>query len=101
MAFAAVGNIEVRVFPRSEQFQFAIRRGIIGLNAPNAVVTEHSWSPDHVFVLHSDGVATHWGWKDFPGWANQPSTAMAQELLRAKAKDEDDATVSAVRNVIP
>ena len=101
LVFASVGNIAVRVFPRAEPCHFVIRRGVIGLNAPSAVVTEHPWSPDHVLVLHSDGVATHWGWKDFPGWADRPAAAMAQELLRAKAKDEDDATVIVVRNGIP
>jgi anti-sigma regulatory factor (Ser/Thr protein kinase) len=100
LAFASVGNIAARVFPRAEPFNFVIRRGVIGLNAPGAAVTEHSWSPEQVLVLHSDGVATHWGWNDFPGWADRPATAMAQELLRAKAKDEDDATVIVVRNVI-
>jgi hypothetical protein len=106
LAFASVGNIAVRVFPRAEPFHFVVRRGVIGLNAPGAAVTEHPWSPGHVLVLHSDGVATHWGWKDFPGWADPeagapPAAAMAQQLLRAKAKDEDDATVIVVRDVMP
>ena len=101
LAFASVGNIEVRVFPHSEPFRFAIRRGVIGLNAPNALVTEHPWPPDHVLVLHSDGLRTHWSWKDFPGLAEQPAPAMAQEFLRLLAKEEDDATVIVVRNVIP
>ena len=105
LAFASVGNIAVRVFPRAQPFRFVVRRGVIGLNAPGAVVTEHAWSPGNVLVLHSDGVATHWGWKDFPGWADPQAVgaaaAMAQELLRAKAKDEDDATVIVVRSAIP
>lgn len=111
LVFASVGNIAVRVFSRGEPFHFVIRRGVIGLNAPAAAVTEYPWSPDHILVLHSDGVATHWGWKDFPGWADPqaagtaerspPAAAMAQELLRAKAKDEDDATVIVVGNSIP
>ena len=33
LSFASVGNILVRVFPRSEPFHFLIRRGVIGLNA--------------------------------------------------------------------
>jgi serine/threonine protein phosphatase PrpC len=101
LAFASVSNIAVRIFPHSRPFPFTIRRGVIGLNAPDAVVTEHPWPLDHILVLHSDGVATHWGWEDFPGWVDRPAAAMAQELLRAKAKDEDDATVIVVRNVIP
>jgi len=101
LAFASVGNIEARVFPGSELFPFAIRRGVIGLNAPNAMVTEHPWPPDHVLVLHSDGLRTHWTWKDFPGLAEQPAQALAQEFLRLLAKEEDDATVIVVRKVIP
>jgi anti-sigma regulatory factor (Ser/Thr protein kinase) len=101
LTYASVGNIEVRVFPSSTPFPFSIRRGVIGLNAPNALVTEHRWPPDHVLVLHSDGLRTHWGWKDFPGLADQPAPALAQELLRLLAKEEDDATVMVVRNVIP
>ena len=84
LSFASVGNILVRVLPRSEPFRFVIRRGVIGLNAPGAVVTEHPWPLDHVLVLHSDGVSVHWGWKDFPGWADRPAAVMAQELLRAR-----------------
>jgi len=100
LAFASVGNIESRVFPCSELFPFSIRRGVIGLNAPNAVVTEHPWLPGHVLVLHSDGLRTHWGWKDFPGVAEQPAQSLAQEFLRLLAKEEDDATVIVVRSAI-
>jgi anti-sigma regulatory factor (Ser/Thr protein kinase) len=101
LTFASVGNILVRVSPRAEPFHFVIRRGVIGLNAPHAVVTEHDWPLDHLFVMHSDGVSTHWGWKDFPEWIDRPPAAMAQALLHAKGKVEDDATVIVVRNVVP
>jgi anti-sigma regulatory factor (Ser/Thr protein kinase) len=100
LVFASVGNIEVRVYPASESFRFIVRRGVLGLNAPNAVVTENPWPPDHLLVLHSDGLRTHWGWKDVPRLVDQPAPALAQELLRLLAKEEDDATVIVVRNVI-
>ena len=100
LTFASVGNIEVRVFPSTRPFRFIIRRGVLGVNAPNAVVTEHPWPPDHLMVLHSDGLRTHWGWDDLPGLADQPAPALAQELLRLLAKEDDDATVIVVRNVI-
>jgi len=101
LAFASVGNIEVRVFPLSRPFKFSIRRGVIGNNAPSAVVTDHPWPPGHVLVLHSDGLATHWSWKDFPGLTDRPAPAMAQELLCALAKEDDDATVVVVKDVSP
>jgi serine/threonine protein phosphatase PrpC len=101
LVFASVGNIEARVSPSSALFPFPIRRGVIGFNAPNAMVTEHPWPPGHVLVLHSDGLRTHWNWQDIPGLAEQPAQALAQEFLRLLAKEEDDATVIVVRNVIP
>jgi anti-sigma regulatory factor (Ser/Thr protein kinase) len=99
MAFASVGNIEARVFPLSQPFKFSVRRGVVGLNAPSAVVTEHPWPPGYILVLHSDGLATHWSWKDFPGLTDLAAPAMAQELLRALAKETDDATVAVVKDV--
>jgi anti-sigma regulatory factor (Ser/Thr protein kinase) len=100
LVFASLGNIEVRVFPRSEPFHFTIRRGVIGLNAPAVVVTEHLWPIGDILVLHSDGLRSHWGWKDFPSMANQPATLLAQQFLKVLAKEDDDATVIVVRSVI-
>jgi hypothetical protein len=54
-----------------------------------------------VLVLHSDGLRTHWGWRDFPGLTSQPADVSAQALLRALAKAEDDATALVVRSAIP
>jgi serine/threonine protein phosphatase PrpC len=101
MDFASVGNISTRVFPRSDQLHFITRRGVLGLNAPNPVVREQPWPVDYVFVLHSDGISTHWDLKEFKGWESRPAAGIAQEILRVKSKPEDDATVAVVRNVIP
>jgi len=101
MIFASVGNVEVRVFPRSEPFHFVVRRGVIGLNAPSATATQHSWPTDHMLVLHSDGLTSHWSWKDFSSLIGQPAPVLAQELLRALAKAEDDATVIVVKYSAP
>ncbi len=97
LAFASVGNVLVRVFPRSDPFRFVVRRGVIGLNAPPPAATEHDWPPGHMLVMHSDGVSTHWRWSDYPGWVDAPAADIAQDLLRTKAKAEDDATVLVVK----
>ncbi len=101
LSFASVGNISARVLPRSEPCRFVIRRGVLGLNAPNAVVTEHPWTPGRVLVLHSDGVATHWEPDGLPGWTGSPATVMANQLLQAMARSDDDATVVVVRDAAP
>jgi anti-sigma regulatory factor (Ser/Thr protein kinase) len=103
LSFASIGNVEARVFGNSEPLPLIVRRGIVGVNALSPVVTEHCWAPSNILVLFSDGVTTHWRWKDFAHLATASATIMAQQLLRALAKDIDDATVVVVtgRNNTP
>jgi anti-sigma regulatory factor (Ser/Thr protein kinase) len=101
LVFASIGNIEARVFPKASPFRFIIRRGVIGLNAPRPVAVENPWPFDHVLVLHSDGISTHWDWKDLQDWENRPASEIANELLKRNAKESDDATVIVVRSVVP
>jgi len=98
---ASVGNIEVRVFPSSETPRFAVRRGVIGLNAPGAVVAEAPWNRNAIMVIQSDGLRTHWRWDEFPDLPSQSAAAAAESLLRALAREQDDATVIVVRTALP
>jgi anti-sigma regulatory factor (Ser/Thr protein kinase) len=100
LSFASVGNIEARIFPHTAAFNLNIRRGIIGLNAPSPKLTEHLWHEANLMVLHSDGLKTLWGWNDFPNVQAKPAETVAQEFLRALAKDDDDATVLVVKGRI-
>ena len=100
MMFASIGNIEARVFGVSPSPGLIVRRGIVGVNAPKAVVTEHHWTAG-IMVLHSDGVHTHWTWADFPELSDQPACLVAQHLLRRLAKPDDDATVLVIRGRQP
>jgi serine/threonine protein phosphatase PrpC len=96
--FGSVGNVEARVFESPEPVSFMILRGVVGLKtAPKPAVTEHAWAPGSVLVLHSDGLTTRWRWSDYPHFAGASATAIARELLRRQAKDNDDATVVVVK----
>jgi anti-sigma regulatory factor (Ser/Thr protein kinase) len=97
---ASVGNVEMRLFGSLERFNPIIRRGIIGLNAPNPVCTEHAWTADSFFILHSDGLGTHWNWSDFRSVAQASPSILAGDMLRRLGKMEDDATVVVVKNGI-
>jgi anti-sigma regulatory factor (Ser/Thr protein kinase) len=99
-SFASVGNIETRVFGGATRPQFIVPRGVVGGNAPHPRVTDYRWSPGTVVVLHSDGVSHHWGLADFPDLLRESAATMAPRLLRALAKDHDDATIVVVRDSI-
>jgi anti-sigma regulatory factor (Ser/Thr protein kinase) len=96
-AFASIGNIETRLAGKGQGRNFIVRRGIVGVNAPSAVVTEHPWEQDGILVLHSDGIGSHWQWNDFPELISAPPEAAARRLVSALAKDDDDATVVVVK----
>jgi anti-sigma regulatory factor (Ser/Thr protein kinase) len=98
---ASVGNVEIRVFPRSGETYFPVRRGVIGLSAPGAIVTERPWDRGSTMVMHSDGLRSHWGWGDFPDLPAQDASAAAESLLRALARGQDDATVLVVKKALP
>ena len=100
VSFASVGNVEARVLKNPEAYRFAVRRGILGVNAITPAVTVHQWDPDNLMVLHSDGVRTHWGWKDFTRLSAQPAPLMAQEMLRVLARENDDASLIVIRSFV-
>ncbi len=97
MTFAAVGNVEARVFGAADPVNFVVRRGILGVSVVNATVTHHRWETDWIMVLQSDGMKTHWQWEDFPELATAPASLAAWRLVAALAKDDDDATAVVVK----
>src|SRR5262249_6990908 len=61
----SVGNVEVRVVGSPEKLNLTVRRGIVGLNAPNPVPAVHPWTAQTSLIIHSDGLRPHWSWNDF------------------------------------
>src|SRR5207245_4002449 len=53
LTVANVGNIEVRVVMGPAPVQVNVRRGVLGLNAPKPLLTEHRWTSGEMLVMHS------------------------------------------------
>jgi anti-sigma regulatory factor (Ser/Thr protein kinase) len=97
---ASVGNIEVRLVGSPERFNLVVRRGIVGLNAPNPVILEHPWTSSCLLIMHSDGVRTHWNWNDFSELGRDTPNVIARRLLSELGSMDDDATVIAARSAV-
>jgi anti-sigma regulatory factor (Ser/Thr protein kinase) len=97
VALASIGNVETRLIG-VERPRVSIRRGVLGLNAPNPVVCENAWTPNSVLVIHSDGLRTRWQWNEFEEIAQEPPAVIARHLLNKLGKQDDDATVLVVKN---
>jgi anti-sigma regulatory factor (Ser/Thr protein kinase)/serine/threonine protein phosphatase PrpC len=95
---ASVGDIELRVWGAPERLSLIPRRGIVGLNAPQPATAEHPFTPGTVLVMHSDGLRPRWDFSDFPWIGSESASITAQRLLKALARDDDDATVLVVRS---
>ena len=98
LTVASVGNVEVRLVGSAQSFNLIVRRGIVGLNAPDAVPAEHPWNAQTILIMHSDGVPAHWDWAQFTEWKDAPPPLIATQLLGKLAKIDDDATVIVARS---
>jgi anti-sigma regulatory factor (Ser/Thr protein kinase) len=94
----SIGNIEVRLAESPTPFNLIVRRGIVGLNAPNPVLLAHPWTPGTILVMHSDGVGTRWNWSEFGDLTSARPAVIARQLLSKLGKTDDDATVIVVRS---
>lgn len=98
LTVASVGNVEVRLVGSVPKLNLVIRRGIIGLNAPNPVPTEHSWDTGDLLIMHSDGIQTRWDWNELSDLKQETPTVIARQLLSKFGKMDDDATVVVARS---
>ncbi|WP_156360902.1 ATP-binding SpoIIE family protein phosphatase [Dethiosulfatarculus sandiegensis] len=94
---ASIGNISIKAYGAEEKMEIPVLRGVLGRRAPNPSVVKHPWSAKHGIVMHSDGLSSHWNWRDYPGLWEQSAPNMAKQLLDSLAKEHDDATVLVVR----
>jgi anti-sigma regulatory factor (Ser/Thr protein kinase) len=101
LTFASIGNIETRPDGPAAHLKLMVRRGIVGVKSPDLRVVDEDWPRGSRLVLHTDGIGTHWDWKDFAPFSGLPARALARELLVRLAKDHDDATVLVVRDSAP
>jgi anti-sigma regulatory factor (Ser/Thr protein kinase)/serine/threonine protein phosphatase PrpC len=98
VTIASVGDVDARLIGCPERVNLVVRRGIIGLNAPSPVPSEHPWTSTSLLVIHSDGLRPQWAWNEFSHLARGAPDMIARRLLQSLGKMDDDATVVVARN---
>jgi len=98
LTVASVGNVEVRLVGSPQHFNLIVRRGIVGLNAPDPVPAEHPWTAETLLIIHSDGVPARWNWNELAEFQSAPPAVIASQLLARFGKIDDDATVIVARS---
>jgi hypothetical protein len=74
-----------------------VRRGIVGLNAPQPVISQHAWDDRNLLIMHSDGVRARSDWQQFSAAHPLAPALIAQRLLVDLGRNDDDATVVVAR----
>lgn len=95
--FAGIGNVAAVVVDGDQRRHLVSHNGILGHDYRQVAEFTHPWSRHAVFVLHSDGIATHWDLSQYPGLLSRDPSLIAGILFRDFTRVRDDATVVVVK----
>lgn len=98
VSFAGIGNIATYISDRSERRQLVSHNGIVGSNMRKVQEFGADWSSDTMLLLHSDGLATRWDLKDYPGLEFHHPALVAAVLYRDCCRHRDDVSVLVLRD---
>jgi anti-sigma regulatory factor (Ser/Thr protein kinase)/serine/threonine protein phosphatase PrpC len=98
LTFSGVGNIECSIVSPSGKESLVSKRGLLGKTFPTPKTVTRSWTEGNKTIfIHSDGIKSHWSLEDFDGLIEGPAPEMANRLLTALARPNDDATIAVIK----
>jgi anti-sigma regulatory factor (Ser/Thr protein kinase) len=95
--FAGIGNIAARIESASTRRQLASHNGIVGHSMRKVQEFPFDLPPGAVFILHSDGLSSHWTLADHPGLMAKHPAIIAGLLYRDHSRGRDDVTVVVIK----
>lgn len=95
--FCGAGNIASRLISGIEDRSLVSQHGTLGLQMGRAKDVDCEWPEHAILVMHSDGIASRWDFRDTPGLLQCDPAVIAGWLLRDHLREKDDATVVVVR----
>jgi anti-sigma regulatory factor (Ser/Thr protein kinase) len=94
VTFAGLGNISAKVAAPGEPDRHMVSiNGTAGVEARTIREFSYPWPEGSLVILHSDGIATHWGLASYPGLAAHHPGVIAGVVYRDHARRNDDATI--------
>ena len=93
--YIGVGNIGVQVYSR-QPIKPISKNGILGYRLPSLLELRYGYDPGDIFVLYSDGISSHFA-TDGKIDIKLPPQTIAEQILAAYGKSNDDATVVVVK----
>jgi anti-sigma regulatory factor (Ser/Thr protein kinase) len=95
VTFSGTGNISAAV---TTSVATLLRRmvshpGTVGARMSKPREFQYEWDRDSQFILHSDGISTHWKLEIYPGLLSKHPSILATILYRDYKRGTDDVTV--------
>lgn len=92
--FAGIGNITAQVHSDEKVRNLFSHNGTAGIaGTPKIMEFIYPWTNTSLLIMHSDGLATHWSFDDYPGLANKHPALIAGVLFRDHQRLHDDSCV--------
>ncbi|HEX7797258.1 MAG TPA: ATP-binding SpoIIE family protein phosphatase [Vicinamibacterales bacterium] len=91
--FAGIGNISGTIHRPGLTRHTVSLNGTLGHEARTFREYSYPWESDAMFVMHSDGLATHWSLDDYRGLQQRHPAIVAAVLYRDFSRQRDDVTV--------
>jgi anti-sigma regulatory factor (Ser/Thr protein kinase) len=99
IAFAGIGNVSGTLIDRDVMRKTLSHNGIVGHAMPSIQEFVYPCSRNTLIVLHSDGLATNWNLRAYPGLAENHPAIVAGVLYRDFTRGRDDVTVVVARGL--
>jgi hypothetical protein len=91
--FSGIGNVCCAIVDRESRRQAVSNNGTLGHSARNFREYTYTWADDAAFVMHSDGLTSHWALDTYKGICQRHPAVIAAVLYRDFSRHRDDATV--------
>ena len=91
--FAGIGNISGTIHRPGVTRHTVSLNGTLGHEARAFREYSYPWESDAMFVMHSDGLGTHWSLDDYRGLQQRHPAIVAAVLYRDFSRQRDDVTV--------
>lgn len=101
LRFAGAGNVQGRLLSALEERTLLSQHGTVGLQIRRMQDLHYPWPPHALLVLHSDGLASRWSVKEWPGLLQRHPSLVAAWLMRDHRRGRDDTAVVVLRRREP
>jgi anti-sigma regulatory factor (Ser/Thr protein kinase) len=96
--FCGVGNIAASIRSGGTSRSMVSHNGTLGHSVRRIQDFQYPFPKGALLVMHSDGLATHWDLRSYPGIEMRHPSMVAAALYRDHSRGRDDLTVLTVRN---